>query len=307
MKQALIKTDITEYPMMRQGKVRDIYDLGDSLLFVATDRISAFDWVLPDGIPGKGIILNRMSLFWFSLTENIVPNHLLIGDFESFPDTLKNYDYLNGRSMIVKKAERIEIECVARGYLVGSGYKDYKKILDSEPGLSEVNLYGYKLRPDFKVAEKLDSPIFTPATKEDNGHDINISFEDMTERVGGGLAARLRDATVGVYKKAFEYAFPRGIIIADTKFEFGFIDGELTLIDEILSPDSSRFWPVELYNVGSNPPSYDKQFIRDYLETTGWDKNSPPPRLPEEIVLKTLEKYRQAHKILTGTDALEGM
>jgi phosphoribosylaminoimidazole-succinocarboxamide synthase len=307
MRQALIKTGIAEYPMIRQGKVRDIYDLGDSLLFVATDRISAFDRVLPDGIPGKGIILNKMSLFWFSLTESIVPNHLLTGDFESFPVDLRKYDYLNGRSMIVKKAERIEIECVARGYLVGSGYKDYKRILDSHNGHSEIDLYGYKLRPDIKLAEKLDSPIFTPATKEDNGHDINISFDEMAGRVGMDLANRLRVATINVYEKASNYAFPRGIIIADTKFEFGFIHGQLTLIDEILSPDSSRFWPVESYKVGSNPPSYDKQFIRDYLETTGWDKNSTPPRLPEEIVMKTLEKYKQAHKILTGTDALEGM
>jgi len=286
--------------------VRDVYVLGDSLLFVTTDRISAFDWVLPNGIPGKGIILNKMSLFWFSLMEDVIPNHLLTGDFESYPENLKRYEYLNGRSMIVKKAERIDIECVARGYLVGSGYKDYKKMVELLPGRTRVHLYGYELSSNIRVAEKLPSPIFTPATKEDDGHDINISFADMAERVGTDLAARLKDITLEIYSKAFEYAFPKGIIIADTKFEFGFINHELTLIDEILSPDSSRFWPVESYNAGSNPPSFDKQFIRDFLETTGWDKNSPPPELPPDIVQKTLEKYRQAYKILTGSDALEG-
>lgn len=303
---ALLKSDITEYPLMREGKVRDVYDLGDNLLFVATDRISAFDWVMPNGIPGKGIILNKMSLFWFSLLANTVPNHLLTGDFESFPESLRKYNYLKGRSMIVRKAERIDIECVARGYLVGSGYKDYKKILDSNPGIPGVNLYGYELPTDIKNAQKLPHVIFTPATKEDDGHDMNISFDDIAARIGVELASRLRDLTLAVYNGAYEYAFPRGIIIADTKFEFGFIDGELTLIDEILSPDSSRFWPVESYRVGSNPPSFDKQFIRDFLETTGWDKNSPPPELPTDIVEKTLEKYKQAHKIITGSDAFEG-
>jgi phosphoribosylaminoimidazole-succinocarboxamide synthase len=307
MANSILKTDIKEYPLVGEGKVRDIYDLGDSLLFVTTDRVSAFDWVLPNGIPGKGIILNKISLFWFAMMKDIIPNHLLTGDFQEFPDDLKRYDYLGGRSMIVKKAERIDIECVARGYLVGSGYKDYKKKVESSPGEQVIDLYGYEFPSDIKLAEKLPFPIFTPATKEDNGHDMNISFDEMAEEVGLDLAARLRDATLAIYNKAFEYAYPKGIIIADTKFEFGFIDDELTLIDEILSPDSSRFWPEESYSTGSNPPSFDKQFIRDFLETTGWDKNSPPPELPPEIVQKTLEKYKQAHKSLTGTDALEGM
>jgi phosphoribosylaminoimidazole-succinocarboxamide synthase len=238
------------------------------------------------------------------MMEDIIPNHLLMGDFESFPESLKKYEYLNGRSMIVKKAERIDIECVARGYLIGSGYKDYRKIVDSAPGKSRINLYGYELSSDIRLAERLPFPIFTPATKEDDGHDINISFDDVAEKVGMDLAKKLRDTTLAIYSRAFEYAFPRGIIIADTKFEFGYIDGELALIDEILSPDSSRFWPVESYKAGSNPQSYDKQFIRDYLETTGWDKNSPPPGLPDAIVKKTLEKYRQAYRILTDSDAL---
>ncbi len=302
MIEALLKSEIKKYPLIARGKVRDIYNLGESLLFVATDRISAFDWVLPNGIPGKGVILNKMSLFWFSLTEDLIPNHLLIGDFDSFPAELKKYEYLDGRSMIVKKAKRIDIECVARGYIVGSGYKDYKKIIESSGGKPSVDLYGYELPSDIKLAEKLPFPIFTPATKEDDGHDINISYDEMAKLVGGDLSDELREITLAVYSRAFDYAYPKGIIIADTKFEFGFIDNKLTLIDEILSPDSSRFWPVESYGAGSNPPSFDKQFIRDYLETTGWDKNSPPPELPPEIIEKTLSKYKLAYKILVGTD-----
>ncbi len=304
---ALLKSEIKEFPLLVRGKVRDIYDLGESLLFIATDRISAFDWVLPNGIPGKGIILNKMSLFWFSLTEDLIPNHVLIGDFDLFPEPLKKYDYLNGRAMIVKKAKRIDIECVARGYLVGSGYKDYNKLVEESTGAPAIDLYGYELPSDFKLAEKLPFPIFTPATKEDDGHDMNISFNDMAKSVGGDLAMELREATLAIYSKAFDYAFARGIIIADTKFEFGYINDELTLIDEILSPDSSRFWPVESYEIGLNPPSFDKQFIRDYLETTGWDKNSAPPALPDEIIEKTINKYKLAYKILVGADALEGV
>lgn len=305
MMDTILKSNITEYPLIREGKVRDIYDLDDCLLFVTTDRISAFDWVLPNGIPGKGIILNKMSLFWFSMMKDIIPNHLLTGDFNSFPADLKKYEYLNGRSMLVKKAKRIDIECVARGYLVGSGYKDYKKAVESSPGIPAVDLYGYELPADLENAEKLPYPIFTPATKEDDGHDINISFDDMASRVDMNLASELREITLAVYSNAYEYAFPRGIIIADTKFEFGFIKKQLALIDEILSPDSSRFWPVDSYRVGANPPSFDKQFIRDFLETTGWDKNSPPPELPPDIVQKTHDKYKQAYKILTGSDVFE--
>lgn len=302
MNEALLKTDIKEHTLLRRGKVRDVYELDGMILFVATDRISAYDWVLPNGIPGKGRILNSMSLFWFEFTRDIFPNHLITGDFSSFPETLRKYDYLDGRSMIVRKASRIDIECVARGYLVGSGYRDYSELIDkAEPG-GKIDLHGTKLPADIKLAGKLPETIFTPATKEENGHDMNISYSEMKDRVGSDLASRLKKATVSIYEKAAEYALPRGIIIADTKFEFGFIDEELTLIDEILSPDSSRFWPVDSYKPGANPPSFDKQFIRDWLDTTGWDKNSIPPAMPTEIIEKTLEKYRQAHKIIVGRE-----
>ena len=302
MNDALLITDIKEYPLVRRGKVRDVYDLDGTLLFVATDRISAYDWVLPNGIPGKGKILNSMSLFWFSFTGDIFSNHLVTGDFQSFPRPLKKYGYLDGRSMIVKKARRIDIECVARGYLAGSGYRDYKTLADATGSDKNVNLYGYELPTAIKMAGKLPETIFTPATKAEEGHDQNISFSQMREKIGSELAARLKNATIAIYEKASKYALPKGIIIADTKFEFGFIDDELTLIDEILSPDSSRFWPVESYREGANPPSFDKQFIRDWLDSTGWDKNSTPPILPDHIIKKTLEKYMQAHRIIVGRD-----
>jgi len=302
MEKAVLTTDIKEYPLMARGKVRDIYDLGDSLLFVASDRISAFDWVLPNGIPGKGKILNQMSVFWFDYTKDIIPNHLLTANFNEFPEDLKKYEYLDGRSMIVKTAKRIDIECVARGYLVGSGFKDYKKLISDSPDSKTVNLYGYDLPANIELASKLDDVIFTPATKEDDGHDMNISFETMADMIGKDITLKLREKTIAIYSKAFEYARPLGIIIADTKFEFGFLNDELTLIDEILSPDSSRFWPAESYKVGANPQSFDKQFIRDYLDNTGWDKNSPPPELPAEIIEKTLEKYKQVYRILVGKD-----
>jgi phosphoribosylaminoimidazole-succinocarboxamide synthase len=301
---AVSKTDITEYPLLARGKVRDIYDLGDKLLIVATDRISAFDWVLPSPIPGKGIILNSMSLFWFSFTSNIIPNHFLSGEIDSYPEQLRKYkDDLSGRSMIVRKARRIDIECVARGYLAGSGYKDYMELIKAKSKAETVNLYGNILPSDLMQAERLPSPIFTPATKEESGHDQNISFEQMEEIAGAEVASRLREATLAIYTKANDYAKGRGIIIADTKFEFGFIDGRLSLIDEILSPDSSRFWPMDLYVPGSSPPSFDKQFVRDWLERSGWDKNSPPPELPPDVVERTLEKYKLAHRILVGKDA----
>jgi phosphoribosylaminoimidazole-succinocarboxamide synthase len=305
MMRAVLKTDIKEYPLLARGKVRDVYDMGDKLLIVATDRISAFDYVLPTPIPGKGIILNSMSLFWFSYVSDIIPNHLFQSDFNLFPEPLKKYeDDLRNRSMIVHKAQRVDIECVARGYLVGSGYKDYLEILKANQGGSTVDLYSNNLPTNLRQAGRLPHPIFTPATKEDSGHDRNISFDEMTKITGFEVATRLRDATLDIYSKANDYANGRGIIIADTKFEFGFIDGQLSLIDEILSPDSSRFWPMDSYKPGSNPPSFDKQYVRDWLEQSGWDKNSPPPELPVEIVEKTLEKYKLAHKILVGRDAV---
>lgn len=302
---SVLKTDIKEYPLLARGKVRDVYDLGDLLLIVATDRISAFDWVLPTAIPGKGAILNSMSLFWFNFVKDIIPNHLLTSDVASYPQALHKYkDDLEKRSMLVRKAKRIDIECIARGYLVGSGFKDYKAILKTNPSSATVDLYDNSLPTNLKLADKLPQPIFTPSTKEESGHDQNISFKRMIEIVGEEVAIQLREATLGVYTKANDYAVSRGIIIADTKFEFGFIDDKLSLIDEILSPDSSRFWPVSSYAPGSNPPSFDKQYLRDWLESVGWDKNSPPPELPTEVIENTLAKYKQAHKTLVGHDIL---
>jgi phosphoribosylaminoimidazole-succinocarboxamide synthase len=296
----LLETKLPGIPLFGRGKVRDIYDLGDKLLFVATDRVSAFDYVLPSAIPDKGKILTSMSVFWFQLTQDIVPNHLVASDFDKFPDELRAFrDQLEGRSLIVKKAQRIDIECVARGYLVGSGYKDY---LNQKPQNGQISLHGYQLPIGIMLAAKLPQPIFTPATKEENGHDINIDFEKMASIIGDSLARQLRDLTLSIYSKAADYALTKGIIIADTKFEFGILTDRVILIDEILSPDSSRFWPVATYKPGQNPESFDKQYIRDWLETCGWDKNSPPPELPPEIIAKTVLKYKEAHRLLVGKD-----
>jgi phosphoribosylaminoimidazole-succinocarboxamide synthase len=278
------------FPLARRGKVRDVYDLGDRYLFVATDRISAFDVVLSPGIPDKGTILTQISNFWFRRFDRL-ENHLLEADFERFPDDVRRHEELRGRTVIVKKCEVVPVECVARGYLVGSGLKEYK-----ETG----EVCGIKLPAGLTTASKLPEPIFTPATKEDTGHDINISFERMSEIVGLDLATKLRDLTLSIYQEAAEYAATRGIIIADTKFEFGLKDGEIVWIDEALTPDSSRFWPADGYVVGKNPPSYDKQFVRDWLETTDWDKTPPAPELPSEVVEKTREKYLEAYRQLTG-------
>lgn len=302
---AVYKTDISEFPLLARGKVRDIYDLGDRLLIIATDRISAFDWILPNAIPGKGLILNSMSLFWFAFMRDIIPNHVMISEFDLFPGILRPYrDQLKGRSMIVRKARRIDIECVARGYLVGSGFADYKKLAESDSRNQTVDLYDNELPANLRLADRLPLPIFTPASKAETGHDQNIPYGAVEMMVGRKIASMLRDATLTIYARASAYAITRGIIVADTKLEFGFIDNKLTLIDEILSPDSSRFWPVESYAPGTNPPSFDKQFIRDWLESSGWDKNSPPPELPQEVVAKTLDKYKIAHRILVGTNVI---
>jgi phosphoribosylaminoimidazole-succinocarboxamide synthase len=256
--------------------------------------------VLPNPIPDRGKILTSMSVFWFNYTRDLVNNHLITAHFDDFPAKLKPYrDQLEGRSMLVKKARRIDIECIARGYLIGSGYKDYLQI---KPKDGKVNLHGNLLPEGMKLADKLPQPIFTPSTKAESGHDINISLKDMADIVGEELTKRLSQLTIAIYSKAADYALTRGIIIADTKFEFGWLDDELILIDEILSPDSSRFWPADTYRPGKNPESYDKQFVRDYLSTCDWDKNSPPPALPDEIVKKTLAKYREAHRKLVGKD-----
>ena len=280
------------FPLARRGKVRDVYDLGETFLFVATDRISAFDVVLSPGIPDKGKVLNQTSIFWFRHFAD-VPNHLVESDFDRFPEDIRRHEALRGRSVIVRKCEVVPVECVARGYLVGSGLKEYR-----ENGA----VCGIELPAGLTTASKLPEPIFTPATKEDTGHDINISFERMSELVGAELSSRLRALTLSLYEQAADYARSRGIIIADTKFEFGLAGGEIIWIDEVLTPDSSRFWPADQYVVGKNPPSYDKQFVRDWLETTGWDKNPPAPELPEDVVAKTREKYLEAYRVLTGRD-----
>ena len=279
-------------PLSRRGKVRDVYDLGDQYLFVATDRISAFDVVLSPGIPDKGKVLNQISNFWFRKFTN-VENHLVETDFERFPAHVRAHKELRGRSVLVKKCDVVPIECVARGYLVGSGLKEYQQT---------GKVCGIALEPGLTTASKLRQPIFTPATKEETGHDENISFERMSSIVGGELASKLRDLTLSLYEQAATYAAARGIIIADTKFEFGLLDGRIIWIDEALTPDSSRFWPADRYAVGKNPPSYDKQFVRDWLESTGWDKNPPAPELPRDVVSKTREKYLEAYRQLTGAE-----
>jgi len=291
MREAISKTSLPFF-LARQGKVRDVYDLGNRYLFVATDRISAFDVVLSPGIPDKGTILTQISNFWFQRFGDI-ENHLLETDFERFPDEIRSHEQLRGRSVIVKKCEVVPVECVARGYLVGSGLKEYK-----ETG----KVCGIELEKGLTTASKLPTPIFTPATKEATGHDINIPFERMAEIVGETLANDLRERTLSLYEQAADYARTRGIIIADTKFEFGLMRDRVIWIDEALTPDSSRFWPADQYAVGKNPPSYDKQFVRDWLETTHWDKNPPAPELPPEVVEKTREKYLEAYRVLTGEE-----
>lgn len=275
-----------------QGKVRDIYDLGDSLLIVATDRISAFDYILKDEIPYKGEVLTRVSKFWFNKFADLVPNHMISCDVADLPEQFQPYaGYLAGRSMLVKKAEPIMVECIVRGYLTGSGKKTYDK---------DGTVCGIKLPEGLVEASKLPEPIFTPSTKAAIGdHDENISYEQLVELVGEELASTLRDLSLKIYTAAADYAATRGIIIADTKFEFGVIDGQVTLIDECITPDSSRFWPAEGYEPGKVQPSYDKQFVRDWLKAN-WDFQGEPPALPAEVIEKTSEKYREAYSILTG-------
>jgi phosphoribosylaminoimidazole-succinocarboxamide synthase len=291
MSAAILETNLP-FPLTRRGKVRDVYDLGEHFLFIATDRISAFDVVLSPGVPDKGAVLTQISNFWFRRFGH-VENHIVETDFAKFPSEVRAHDELRGRSVIVKKCSVIPIECVARGYLVGSGLKEYK-----ETG----KVCGIELEKGLTTASKLRQPIFTPATKEETGHDVNISFEKMSEIIGADLAKQLRDLTLTIYSEAAQYALSRGIIIADTKFEFGLFNGRVVWIDEALTPDSSRFWPAEQYAVGSNPPSYDKQFVRDWLETTGWNKTPPAPELPRDVIMKTREKYLEAYRQLTGSE-----
>ena len=288
----LLETRLSGVPPWKRGKVRDVYDLGDRLLVVATDRLSAFDVVLPTGIPGKGILLTQMSLFWFRLLADVVPNHVVTAEVDEYPADLAIFrDQLAGRSMIVLKTEVLPVECVVRGYLAGSGWKDYK---------ATGSVCGIALPAGLRESDRLTSPIFTPATKAETGHDENISYETMAEAVGGQRAAEARRVTLEIYSRARAHAEARGIILADTKFEFGVRDGRLVWIDEALTPDSSRFWPRDGYQPGRSQPSFDKQFVRDYLETLSWDKRPPGPPLPPEVVARTVEKYVEAFERLRG-------
>ncbi len=293
---ALLETVIPGAPAPIRGKVRDIYDLGDSLIFIATDRISAFDCILPNGIPHKGKVLTSISNFWFE-KFSWMPNHIISCDPADYPAPFNEYCAdLEGRSMHVKKADMLAVECIARGYIVGSGWKDYQKT-------GEV--CGLKLREGYQQAEILDETLYTPSSKAEIGdHDENISFEKSAEIVGDEMAQTLKEYTLKIYNEGAAYARERGIILADTKFEFGQINGELVLADEVLTPDSSRFWPADEYVVGKNPPSLDKQFVRDYLEGLDWDKTNPAPALSQEVIDKTVEKYLDAYKRLTGKDLI---
>jgi phosphoribosylaminoimidazole-succinocarboxamide synthase len=286
----LLQSNIPGFPV-RRGKVRDVYDLGDKLVIVATDRISAFDWVLPTAIPDKGRVLTALTLFWLDYMRE--PNHYLSSDpKEMGPAFAAQVEELVGRSMLVRKTEVVPIECVVRGYLAGSGWKEYQK---------DRKVCGIPLPAGLAQSQQLPEPIFTPATKEESGHDENISYERMVQLVGDKVSSELRRRSIDVYRRAANYARARGIIIADTKFEWGKLpSGELILIDEVLTPDSSRFWPAGQYRVGDSPPSFDKQYVRDWLETTSWDKNSPPPEVPAEVVERTSEKYVEAYEQITG-------
>lgn len=288
----VLKVDMPEIGIPRRGKVRDIYDLGDKLLLIATDRVSAFDVVLPKGIPGKGKVLTEISLFWFREMERIVSNHVITAKVDEFPEEVKKYrDVLEGRSMLVRKASPFPVECIVRGYLSGSGWKEYKE---------KGSVCGIKLPQGLLESSRLEEPIFTPSTKTAEGHDINIPFKEMINIVGKDTAERLKYLSLSIYTAAREIAEKKGIIIADTKFEFGLLNDEVILIDELLTPDSSRFWSLKDYRVGQGQDSYDKQIVRDYLLTLKWDKRPPGPPLPEEIIRKTSARYREILKILTG-------
>ena len=293
MSNLVLNTNFPDLKLAARGKVRDIYDLGSSLLIVTTDRISAFDVIMNEGIPDKGYVLTQISSFWFRQVEDIIPNHILSTDVADFPaECLKYADILEGRSMLVKKAKPLAAECIVRGYISGSGWKDYKQT---------GSICGIKLPSGLVESDKLPEPIFTPSTKAELGtHDENISFDTMAEICGRDIAEKVRDVTLKIYTKARDIADTKGIIIADTKFEYGIYEGELIIIDECMTPDSSRFWPKDSYKPGGPQPSFDKQFLRDYLETLDWNKTAPAPSLPEEIVRKTGEKYMEALVRLTG-------
>lgn len=287
----LTNTDFPDLKLFSKGKVRDIYEAGEHLLFVATDRISAFDCILPNGIPDKGKVLTQTSLFWFDYLRGVIPNHVVTANVDEYPSELSAYrEQLRGRSMLVRRAEMIQVECVARGYVAGSGWKDYQRT---------GAICGIPLPPGLRESDRLPAPIFTPATKAETGHDENIPFAVVEEIAGEELAGRLRALTLDIYARAATYAESRGIIIADTKFEFGLIGDELILADEVLTPDSSRFWPLKDYEPGRPQKSFDKQYVRDYLETTNWNKQPPAPPLTDEVIRGTAARYREAYEILT--------
>ena len=290
---ALIETEFADLVLYARGKVRDLYSVGESLLLVATDRISAFDHVLATGIPGKGKVLTQLSLFWFDLLKDIVPNHLITADVKQYPAELRSdAAELEGRSMLVKRAQMFPVECVVRGYLSGSGWKDY---------LATGAVCGIPLAPGLREGEQLPEPIFTPATKSQDGeHDINIGFNEMITRIGAQTAEKLRNLSLAIYQRASSYAAERGLILADTKFEFGTTAEGIILADEVLTPDSSRFWPRDQYKPGQQQPSFDKQYVRDYLESIRWNKQAPAPALPAEVVVRTQQKYLEAYRLLTG-------
>ncbi|MFA4854699.1 MAG: phosphoribosylaminoimidazolesuccinocarboxamide synthase [Candidatus Omnitrophota bacterium] len=290
----LLKTDFKDLKLFRRGKVRDVYDLGDKLLIVSTDRISCFDVLLPCGIPYKGRVLTGISVFWFDFIKDIIPHHLITVDVDKYPDELRKYKAdLSGRSMLVLKTKPLPVECVVRGYLSGSGWKEYNE---------KQSICGISLPKGLRQSDKLPEVIFTPSTKADIGHDQNVSQKYIMDLVGPDIAQRLKNTSIEVYKRASDYALQKGIIIADTKFEFGIYNDRMIIIDELLTPDSSRFWAAEDYHPGRAQMSFDKQFVRDYLETLDWDKNPPAPDLPAEIISKTTEKYLEAYRKLTGRE-----
>ncbi len=293
---ALAEINIPELTLYKRGKVRDVYDLEDRLLIIATDRISAFDYVLPSLIPDKGKILTQLSKFWFDFTSLVCPNHVVSTEIDEFPSFLhKHREELEKRSMLVKKTEIVPVECVVRGYLAGSGWKEYQ---------ATGKVSGVKLPPGLKEADKLDEIIFTPSTKAEEGHDQNISFKELKKIIEPDLAQKIKKVSLELYQKAFFHALSKGIIIADTKFEFGLSEDGLILVDEVFTPDSSRFWPLSSYSPGKSPPSLDKQFVRDYLESTSWDKQSPPPPLPKTIINQTRKRYFEIYSLLTEKNEL---
>jgi phosphoribosylaminoimidazole-succinocarboxamide synthase len=292
----VLSTDIKEYPLSWRGKVRDIYDLDDRLLIIATDRVSAFDVVMPNGIPGRGKVLTGISVFWFNFLKGIIDSHLVTAEVDQYPGDLKKYrEVLEGRSMIVKKAQRVDVECIVRGYISGSMWKEYKA-MRADGG---TKLHNIDFPDNLKESDKLPQSIFTPSTKAEEGHDINISYDKMVAMTGPDTAQLCRDKSLEIYTKGAELALTKGIIIADTKFEFGFDGDSFILIDEVLTPDSSRFWPADQYQPGQSQPSFDKQIVRDYLDTLDWDKTAPGPELPDEIVEKTLRRYQEVVARLT--------